>query len=104
MRNSAFFERVVEIGPIWEEVVHALRGLPHVRDIRNIGLLAAVDLEPRPGVPGARGGACADACYEQGVLVRALGDLVVLSPPLIIARIEIAKISATLASALRALA
>jgi beta-alanine--pyruvate transaminase len=102
--EQGLFERVNEIGPIWEEAVHSLRDLPHVRDIRSIGLLAAIDIEPRAEAPGARGAACADACYERGVLVRASGDLVVLSPPLIVTESEIAAIREAIAGGLRTLA
>jgi beta-alanine--pyruvate transaminase len=98
--EEGLFERVAAIGPIWESKAHALRGSPHIRDIRTIGLLAAIDLEPREGAPGARGSACADLCYEKGVLVRASGDLIVLSPPLIISDAEIAEIFEAVAEAL----
>ncbi|MGO4667902.1 aminotransferase class III-fold pyridoxal phosphate-dependent enzyme [Bosea sp. 2RAB26] len=84
----------------WQERALALKGSPHVADIRSIGLLGAVELTPRPGQPGARGAACAKACYEAGVLVRGSGDTIVLSPPLIVSEGEIDLVFATIATAL----
>ncbi len=53
-RQEGLFERAAELAPYWEQGVHALRGLPHVIDIRNIGLIAGIELEPMPGKPTAR--------------------------------------------------
>jgi beta-alanine--pyruvate transaminase len=97
------FARAARIAPVWEEALHGLRGEPHVTDIRSIGILGVVEMAPRPGEPGARGNACARACYDEGVLVRASGDAIVLSPPLIIEEVEIEQITAALRSGLRQL-
>lgn len=75
-------DRARDLEARMENEVHALRSKPHVRDIRNIGVLAAVELEPRPGEPGARGLECRRHALDQGALVRAAGDLLLLSPPL----------------------
>jgi beta-alanine--pyruvate transaminase len=83
-QDQGLFERSAAIAPAWEAMLHSLRDEPHVADIRNIGLLGVVELASRAGEPGARGNLCAQTCYEDGVLVRASGDLIVLSPPLII--------------------
>ncbi|QRM30397.1 aminotransferase class III-fold pyridoxal phosphate-dependent enzyme [Microvirga sp. VF16] len=83
-QDLGLFERSAAIAPIWEAALHSLRNETHVADIRNIGLLGVVELAPRTGEPGARGNLCAQMCYENGVLVRASGDMIVLSPPLII--------------------
>ena len=64
--------------------MHSLRGLPHVIDVRNYGLIGAVELEPRPGKPGARAFDVFLKCFERGVMVRVTGDTIALSPPLII--------------------
>lgn len=37
------------------KMVHSLAGEPHVVDVRNLGLMAAIELEARPDAPGARG-------------------------------------------------
>ncbi|RDI51516.1 aminotransferase class III-fold pyridoxal phosphate-dependent enzyme [Microvirga subterranea] len=95
------FERTAAIAPTWEAALHSLRGEPHVVDIRNIGLLGVVELSPRSGEPGVRGGLCAQSCYEDGALVRASGDLIVLSPPLIIEEGQIEQVAVSVRSALR---
>nr|WP_183982168.1 aspartate aminotransferase family protein [Pseudoxanthomonas broegbernensis] len=68
----------------WEDGLHALRGMPNVVDIRNFGLVGAVELAPREGAPGARGYQVLDLAFRKGLLVRATGDTVALSPPLIV--------------------
>lgn len=96
------FARARRIAPVWETAVHALRQAPHVADIRNIGLLAAIDLTPRGGAPGARGAACAARCFADGVLIRSSGDTLVLSPPLIISESQIEAVLRTIREALDA--
>jgi len=83
-QELGLFEQTAIIAPTWENALHSLKDDPHVVDIRNIGLLGVVELASRTGEPGARGNLCAQICYEDGILVRASGDLIVLSPPLII--------------------
>jgi beta-alanine--pyruvate transaminase len=61
-----------------------MRGLPNVIDIRNIGLVAGIELEPREGKPGARGLDALIASFNEGLLIRVTGDIIALSPPLII--------------------
>jgi beta-alanine--pyruvate transaminase len=82
--EEGLFDRVATIAPVWEQGVHSLKGLPHVTDLRNIGLLAGIDLEPRTGAPGARGIAVNQACFEAGILVRNAADTLMVSPPFII--------------------
>jgi beta-alanine--pyruvate transaminase len=101
-RDEDIFGHAARMAPIWEEAAHALRSAPHVVDIRNIGLLAAIDLAPRDGEPGKRGQECGQRCFEDGVLIRAGGDTLVLSPPLIISENEIERIFATIRRALQA--
>jgi beta-alanine--pyruvate transaminase len=86
---------------LWEEAVHTLRGSPHVIDIRNLGLVAGIELEPRPNEPGKRAYEVLVDCFENGVLVRQAGDIIALSPPLIIEEAQIHQIVGGLASALR---
>ncbi|WP_342358477.1 aspartate aminotransferase family protein [Terrarubrum flagellatum] len=95
------FERAAKTAPIWENAAHGLKGAPHVIDIRNLGLLAAIELAPREGEPAARGAFVASYCFEKGVLVRGAGDTIVLSPPLIINDSEIDRIFSTIADGLR---
>jgi beta-alanine--pyruvate transaminase len=86
--------------PLWEARAHALKGHPHVLDIRTAGLLCAIDLEPRAGCAGARGAICARLCHESDVLVRSSGDTIVLSPPLIISPEQIEMIFSAIEQAL----
>ncbi len=93
--------RVQHLAPVWQAAAHGLREAPHVADIRNIGLLAAIDLTPRPGVAGARGNAVHAACLEAGVLIRNSGDTLVLSPPLVISEAQIAQVFDSIGAALQ---
>ena len=85
-----------------EAAVHGLQGLPHVIDVRNTGLVGAVEFAPRPGAPaGRRGFEVFLKCWEQGVLVRAAGDAIAISPPLIINDSQIDQIVSALDQAIR---
>jgi beta-alanine--pyruvate transaminase len=84
--------------------MHGLKGLPHVIDIRNTGLVAAIEFASRPGAPvGRRAFEVFLDCWEQGVLVRATGDNIAISPPLIISDSQIDEIAAALEKAIRKL-
>jgi beta-alanine--pyruvate transaminase len=102
-RTEGLFERARSLAPAWEDAVHALRGLPHVVDLRNLGLMAALELEPRPGAPGARGFDLFLDCFQHGALVRATGDVIACSPPLIIDQAQIGQLFGVVADALRRL-
>ena len=73
----------------FEDAAHALRGAPYVIDVRNCGLMAAVELEPRPGAPGKRAYEAFLKAFEAGVLIRYTGDTLALSPPLIVEKAQI---------------
>jgi beta-alanine--pyruvate transaminase len=64
--------------------VHALRGSPNVIDLRNMGIVAGIELEPRAGAPGTRAFEIFLKCFEAGLLIRSTGDTLALSPPLIL--------------------
>ena len=98
--QEGLFDRAAAIAPAFAEAVHSLQGLPHVVDIRCIGLMAAIDFEPIPGKPGARSYACHRACLEQGVAIRMAGDGIVLSPPLIIEKEHIDQLAVALRHAI----
>jgi beta-alanine--pyruvate transaminase len=87
----------------WEDAVHSLKGLPHIIDIRNLGLVAGIELAPIPGQPGARAYDCFLRCYQKGVLIRTTGDIIALSPPLIIEKHHIDRLVTTLAEVLNTL-
>jgi beta-alanine--pyruvate transaminase len=96
--------RAKELEKHWEDAVHSLRGQPHVIDIRNCGLTAGIELEPRPGAPAARGYDALVKAFEKGMLIRVTGDIIALSPPLIIEPSQIDQIVATLTEVIRELA
>ncbi len=86
----------------WEDGAHSLRGLPNVIDIRNLGLVSGIELAPRAGNPTDRAVRVFQRCFDAGVLVRTTGDIVALSPPLIVERPHVDRIFAVLGEAIRA--
>jgi beta-alanine--pyruvate transaminase len=102
--EDGIFAHAATLAQPLEDAAHALRGLPNVVDIRNLGVVAGVELAPRPGAPGARGYEVFVACYEAGVLVRATADIIAISPPLIATAAQIEEIFGVLADAIRATA
>ena len=99
--DEGLLTRAATLAPIWEDAMHSLRGLPHVIDVRNFGLIGAVELEPRPGRPGTRGYDVFVECFARGVMVRQTGDVIAMSPPLIIQPAQISRIVETLAAVIR---
>ncbi|MGH9258753.1 MAG: aminotransferase class III-fold pyridoxal phosphate-dependent enzyme, partial [Acidimicrobiales bacterium] len=102
-QKEGLFARAASLEGYWEDAVHSLRPVPHVADLRNLGLVAGIDLEPRADSPGARGFEAFVGCFERGVLIRASGDTIMLSPPLIAERAHIDQIFGTLADVLKGL-
>jgi beta-alanine--pyruvate transaminase len=100
-RTEGLFERAASLESFWEDAVHSLRGSPNVIDLRNIGIVGAVELEPRPGAPGARGFETFVKCFEAGLLVRSTADTIALSPPLIVERDQITHMFEVLRAVLR---
>jgi beta-alanine--pyruvate transaminase len=94
--EEELFERARDMEPVWEDALHSLRGARHVIDIRNLGLVGGIELEPRPGSPGARALEAHVKCFEAGVLVRMTGDILALSPPLIVEKDQIGRIVETI--------
>ena len=87
--TEGLFDRAAELAPYWEDALHSLRGHPHVIDIRNLGLVGGIELEPRAGAAGTRGFDVFVDCFTRGALIRVTGDIIALSPPLIIERQQI---------------
>lgn len=102
-RDEKIFEHAGEMAPYFEEQAHALKGLPFVKDIRNLGLVAGIELESRPGAVGKRGFEAFVQCWERGVMVRCTGDVLAVSPPLIINRQQVEQLFGTIADVLRTL-
>lgn len=83
--DEKLFGRAAKLAPHFEAAAHKLRGLPHVKDIRNLGLICGIELESRPGKPTARAYEVFTKCFwQKNILVRTTGDIIALSPPLII--------------------
>jgi beta-alanine--pyruvate transaminase len=99
-REEGLFERARELEPYWEDAVHSLRDAPNVADLRNFGLIGAVEVTPRPGTSTTRAFDVFVKCYEAGVLTRVTGDIIALSPPLIVEKPQIDRIFGTLRHAL----
>ncbi len=85
----------------WEDAVHSLRGLPHVIDLRNLGIIAGIELEPIPGQPGARAYQVLKDAFEKGLMIRVTGDIIALSPPLILEKEHIDRMFRTLTEILK---
>jgi beta-alanine--pyruvate transaminase len=102
--DEALFERADGLAHYWQEAVHSLRDARHIVDVRNIGLVAGIELEPRPNAPGARGTELFQRCFDHGLLVRATGDIIALSPPLIVEKFQIDQMVATLSEQVRFIA
>jgi beta-alanine--pyruvate transaminase len=100
-RSERLFERAASLESYWADAVHALRGSPHVIDLRNIGLVAGIQLEARPDAVGSRGFETFLKCFELGVMVRSTADTIALSPPLIVEKAQIDQMFETVSSALR---
>jgi beta-alanine--pyruvate transaminase len=100
-RDEKLFERAGELAPYWESAVHSLRDARHVIDIRNIGLIGAVELEPRPGAPTARALEVFRQCFDAGLLIRVTGDILAFSPPFIIEKAQIDQIVSTVRDVLK---
>jgi beta-alanine--pyruvate transaminase len=102
--DEGLLTRARELESYWEDAIHSLRGLPHVIDIRNLGLIGAVELEPIPGHPTKRAfAAFLKAFEEKGLLIRTTGDIIAMSPPLIISKAEIDELIGGLGDVLKTL-
>ena len=102
-REEGLFERAAALAPYWEQALHSLRDCPHVIDIRNEGLIGAIELEPIAGQPTARAFKAFLDAYDAGVLIRTTGDIIAMSPPLIISEAEIDELIGTLRTVLQRL-
>jgi beta-alanine--pyruvate transaminase len=93
-RDEGLFERSRALEPFFADAVHALKGAPHIVDIRTVGLAAGIDLAPIDGAPGLRGARAFDAAFfEEDLVARVVGDTLVLAPALIATESDIASIA-----------
>jgi beta-alanine--pyruvate transaminase len=103
-RDEGLFARAAALAPAWEQAIHRLRGTPHVIDIRTIGLVAGIELESRGEAAGARATEVFHRCFDAGVLIRVTGDIIALSPPLIVELGQIEEMAEKLSLAITATA
>ncbi|MBP0578316.1 aspartate aminotransferase family protein [Labrys sp. LIt4] len=101
--EEGLLTRAADLASYWEDAVHSLKGLPHVIDIRNLGLIGAIELEPIAGQPTKRAFSAFLKAYEKGLLIRTTGDIIALSPPLIISKAQIDQLITTLGDVLKTL-
>jgi beta-alanine--pyruvate transaminase len=102
-KEEGIFERVREHEQLFEDLLHACRDLPGVIDVRNLGFMGAVELEPYPGQPGKRGFERMIACYEAGLMTRIAAEVFEFSPPLIATRDDLERIFEIFRTTLRRL-
>ncbi|MBP0439236.1 aspartate aminotransferase family protein [Tianweitania sediminis] len=102
-KEEGLLERGPEIAGYWEDALHSLKGEPHVIDIRNIGLVGAIELEPIAGEPTKRAFSAFLKAFERGALIRTTGDIIALSPPLIISKTQIDELIDHVREVLRAI-
>jgi beta-alanine--pyruvate transaminase len=101
-RDDGLFERAASLAPYFEDAVHSLKDAPHVVDVRNLGIVAGIELESRPGKVGARAFETFTKCFnDENVLIRTTGDIIALSPPLIVEKKQIDEIVGAVEKTLR---
>lgn len=103
-KEEGLLTRGAEMAPYWAEALHSLKDAPHVIDIRNIGLVGAIELEPIAGAPAKRAFSAFVKAFEDGLLIRTTGDIIALSPPLIVEKTHIDQMVEGVRAALNAVA
>ncbi|MCF6294039.1 MAG: aminotransferase class III-fold pyridoxal phosphate-dependent enzyme, partial [Robiginitomaculum sp.] len=91
-KDEGLLTRGADLASYWQEALHSLHDAPYVIDIRNIGLIGAIELEPIKGEPTKRAFSAFIKAFETGLLIRTTGDIIALSPPLIISKKQIDEI------------
>ncbi len=98
--RDQLFQRAASMAPKFEAAAHALKGAKNVIDIRNFGLVAAIEMAPREGQVGKRGYEALVKCFGKGLLIRTTGDIIAVSPPLIVEDAQIDRIFSTIGEVL----
>jgi beta-alanine--pyruvate transaminase len=101
-KEEGLFGNAAMLAERWADDLHGLRGVKHIKDLRNLGLIAGIELEPRPHAPGARGYEVFTKAWEKGLLIRVTADTIALSPPLILDEGHIDRIMQTLKESIEA--
>jgi beta-alanine--pyruvate transaminase len=100
-KEEKVLEHAQSMTAYWEDALHSLKGLPHVIDLRNVGLIGAIELASIPGKVGARAMAVYKQAFAEGVLIRTTGDIIALSPPLVLEKKHIDDLFGKLADILK---
>lgn len=104
-QDENLFAQAAAIAPYFEEAAHNLRGLPYVKDIRNLGLVCGIELEPQKNKTTSRAYDVFEQCFwQKNLLIRTTGDIIALSPPLIINREQIDALFGGITDVLKTLA
>ncbi len=90
--EEGLFTRASALQDLWADALSTLKDLPHVIDLRNLGLIGAIELEPIAGEPTKRAFTAFLEAYDKGLLIRTTGDIIALSPPLIVSESQIGEI------------
>ena len=101
-KEEGLLTRGAELEDYWADALHSLKGEPHVIDIRNIGLIGAIELEPIAGAPTKRAFSAFIKAFERGLLIRTTGDIIALSPPLIIDKPQVDQLFGAIGEVLKA--
>ncbi len=99
--EEGLMTRGAELEDYWADALNSLRDHPHVIDIRNLGLIGAVELEPIAGEPTKRAFSAFLEAFEQGLMIRTTGDIIALSPQLIISKAQIGELFGILGNVLK---
>jgi beta-alanine--pyruvate transaminase len=100
-KEESVFEKVEANTQYFEDALHAQRDLPGVIDIRNLGYMGAIELEPLAGAPGKRVFEIMVECYERGLMIRVSGDTIAFSPPLVSERAHLDQMIGVVADVIR---
>lgn len=101
-KEEGIFQAAADMSAYFEQAAHSLRGLPNIKDIRNLGLVCGIELEPQTGKTSTRAYDIFEKCFwEKDVLIRTTGDIIALSPPLIINKEQIDRLFSKIAEAIR---
>lgn len=100
-QDEDLLTRAATLATAWQDALHSVKDLPYVLDVRNLGLVGAIELAPRDGAPGTRAYDVFVECLKKGLLIRVTGDIIALSPPLIIEESQIADIVSIIGDVLK---
>ncbi|MFZ5690417.1 MAG: aspartate aminotransferase family protein [Pseudomonadota bacterium] len=104
-RDEGLFERAKKLEPLWYDACMSLKGLPNVLDIRCVGITVGIDLASKPDAVGKRGYDAMDrGFHDEGIMLRAVGDSLAMSPPLIVSESQIGEIFDKAARVIKAVA